>query len=270
MEIEDELFALFDQRQIACAHESGCPADGVVENRRPKFSFRQILDLLSCAGSCRVDHFSQQADQIVLSALFYKFEQTHTHAVCGRAAGPQIRNEHGWSAQAVDRVELQEIVANLEIFRDLDGWHVQALFESRLRADRHPAGFNGAGFGGVQRSRGPGQQLAFGKNGHQGDLVRIVNTTVKRIVGVKNIAIADARVFRIVFKNEFDDDGLNDGVEIGATSRVDKVAVGREDGHHRIAGNPKIAARRPNKDFHRLIEDVVGDLYADFIVALLQ
>src|SRR6516162_2549662 len=118
MEIEDELFSPFDQRQIACAHKSRSPADGIVENYRAKFSFRQILNLLSCPGGCCVYHFSQQAHQIVVAALRDEFEQAHTHTVCGSTAGPQIGNEHGRRAQAVDRVELQEIVANLKILRD--------------------------------------------------------------------------------------------------------------------------------------------------------
>ena len=68
--------------------------------------------------------------------------------------------------------------------------------------------------------------------------------------------------------DEFDYDWLDDRVKVGAAAGVDQVAVGGEDGDHGIAGDAEIAARGADENFHGFVEDVVGDLNADFVIAL--
>ncbi len=103
---------------------------------------------------------------------------------------------------------------------------------------------------------------------HQGYLIGIVDAAVEGVVGVPDVAIFDAGIFGVIFLDEFDHDRLDDGVEIGAAGGVDEIAVGGEDGDHGIAGDAEIAARGTDEDFHGFIENVVGDLNADFVVAL--
>src|SRR6266436_6237208 len=84
------------------------------------------------------------------------------------------------------------------------------------------------------------------------------------------VSVADARVLMVVLQDELDDDGLNDGVKIRTTRAVDQVAPGSEDSHHRISGDTKIAARGPHEDFHGLVENVIGDLHANLVAAMLD
>ncbi len=99
-------------------------------------------------------------------------------------------------------------------------------------------------------------------------MIGIVDAAVEGVVGVPDVSIANAGIFFVIFQNKFDHDGLDDGVEVGAAGGVDEIAAGGEEGDHGIAGDAEIAARGADEHFHGFVQDVVGDLHADFVIAL--
>ena len=95
-----------------------------------------------------------------------------------------------------------------------------------------------------------------------------MDAAVEGVVGVPDVSVADAGIFFVIFQDEFDDDRLDDGVEVRAAGGVDEIAAGGEEGDHGIAGDAEITARGADENFHGFVEDVVGDLHADFVIAL--
>ena len=77
---------------------------------------------------------------------------------------------------------------------------------------------------------------------HESDLVRIVDASIKCIVRVEDVTLMDARIFNVIFQNEFNDNWLDDGVQIRTACRVDQVTGSSKDSHHGIARYAEVAA----------------------------
>src|ERR1700733_15852927 len=101
----------------------------------------------------------------------------------------------------------------------------------------------------MQGGSGPRDQPALVENRNNRHLVGIMDSAVERIVRVPDIAVMDARILFVIFQNELDDDGLNDGVKISSAGSIDQVAFRSKDRNHGIAGDAEIAARGAHKTF---------------------
>ena len=222
---------------------------------------------MKCASLGYIEHLAHEPHNKFHSTFFHLLQKPDTNPVRGGAPGAQIGNEHRRGAQSVYGVELQKIVAQLEIVADLDGREIHPLFEAGFRGHRHAARLDGSGFRGVQSCRGPGDQLLFVEHRHDGDLVGIMNSAIQRIIRIKDVAVANTRIFFVILQNKFEDDGLNDGMKIRAAGTIDQIALGGEDRDHRIAGDAEITARRAHENLHRLIQYVIRDLDADLVLS---
>jgi len=94
-----------------------------------------------------------------------------------------------------------------------------------------------------------------------------MDAAVEGVVGVPDVAVVDARVFRVPGQDVLDHDRRDHGVQVGAGRGVDQVPGRVEDRDDRVAGHAHRRAGRAHEDLVALVEDVGGALDRDLVIA---
>ena len=105
------------------------------------------------------------------------------------------------------------------------------------------------------------------KHRHTHHLIGIVDTAVDGIVREPKVAVGNPRIVRIIVNDVLDDQRRNDGVQIGTTGPIHEIPRGRHNADQRVAGDAHGAAARAHEHLHTLIENVVGALKTNLVLA---
>jgi hypothetical protein len=262
-EVDGQVVAVLHQRHHARPDETLVHPHRVGKGDAAVLPVGPGLDPLAGSLLGDLEHLAEQADDGVDALPLAHLHHPGPHPVGGGAAGLEVDGHHLRRPDPEGLEDVEDVLPQFEILTDLRRRQVEALLEAGRGRDRHAAGFRRPGLGGVDQRRRPGDELALEEDRHGHHLVGVVDAAVDGVVGEPQVAVLHAGVLGVVGQDVLDDEGRDDGVEVAAAGAVDHVAVGGEDPHQRVAGDPHGGAAGTDEDVHPLVEDVVGPLEAD-------